>query len=558
MDNTNFLFEFLHLLAGIGIFLTGCDLMSSSLEAVCSDRLRELLAKVSNNKIVGVLIGTAATIAISSSSAMTVMTIGFVNANILSLKQAATIIFGGEIGTTLTGQLVALGMMGDSEVDLNFLFSSLAGFGVFITMFAKKDKLKLLGSVLTGIGLLFAGLDVMSGAMVGFSASPALKEAIASVNSSLLLILFGTILTALIQSSSAMTSISISMVAVGLINISQGIYLTLGANVGTCLTGLLAGLKSEGVNARRTSMIQLIFNIGGVVVVSILDLLMQALTRGSLSIGLIFERLFPGLPHTQLAMFHTIFNIASVIAVLPFTNALVQLTKKLVPDEPEKKKKEHFFYVDENMIETPSVAVEQVKKEIVNMAAIAMENFNYSIAMIRNKDFSKEDQFTENEEELNFLNHSLVEIIVKLTRKSNLSKKDHFYLTSTYHTISDIERIGDYSENIMEYAKNMAEANENFSQSALEEIDDLSDLINKLFRCTIDAYQTGNKKQKQEARKLEDEIDELTRLMAKNHIRRLNEGKCSAIVGAQYLKLSNDAERIGDHLININDYAISR
>ena len=558
MNADAILMDLMRLLAGMGIFLMGCEVMSKNLEAICSDKLKGLLSRVSGNKVVGVMIGALATIAIHSSGAATVMTIGFVNAGVISLNQAATIIFGAEIGTTITGQIVALGMFGSGNIDADIVFSALAGIGVFMNMFAKKERQKLLGYVLTGLGMLFAGLNMMSGAMAGFAQTEGLRLFLANIDSIVILIIAGAILTAIIQSSSAITSIAITMVVTGLIDVHQGIYLTLGANVGTCLTGLLAGLKSEGVNARRTSMIQLIFNIGGVVVVSILDLLMQALTRGSLSIGLIFERLFPGLPHTQLAMFHTIFNIASVIAVLPFTNALVQLTKKLVPDEPEKKKKEHFFYVDENMIETPSVAVEQVKKEIVNMAAIAMENFNHSIAMIRNKDFSKEEQFTENEEELNFLNHSLVEIIVKLTRKSNLSKKDHFYLTSTYHAISDIERIGDYSENIMEYAKNMAEANENFSQSALEEIDDLSDLINKLFRCTIDAYQTGSKKQKQEARKLEDEIDELTRLMAKNHIRRLNEGKCSAIVGAQYLKLSNDAERIGDHLININDYAISR
>ncbi len=270
MENTNFFLEFLQLMAGIGIFLTGCEMMSSNLEAVCSDKLRELLAKVSNNKIVGVLIGTVATIAINSSGATTVMAIGFVNAHIISLKQAATIIFGAEIGTTLTGQLVALGMMGNDGIDLNFLFSALAGIGVFVTMFAKKDKIKLFGFVLTGFGLLFAGLDMMSGAMTGFAKSPALKEVIASLNSSLLLIICGAILTAIIQSSTAITSISISMAAVGLITISQGIYLTLGANVGTCLTGILAGMKSDGVNAKRTSLIQLIFNIGGVVLVYIM------------------------------------------------------------------------------------------------------------------------------------------------------------------------------------------------------------------------------------------------------------------------------------------------
>ena len=457
MDNTNFLYEILHLFAGIGIFLTGCEIMSSNLEAVCSDRLKELLAKVSNNKIVGVLIGTLATIAISSSGATTVMAIGFVNANIITLNQAATIIFGGEIGTTLTGQLVALGMMGNSEIDLNFLFSSLAGFGVFITMFAKKEKVKLLGSVLTGIGLLFAGLDVMSGAMSEFSRSPVLKDAIASVNSSLLLIIFGAILTALIQSSTAITSISISMVAVGLITISQGIYLTLGANVGTCLTGMLAGMKSDGVNAKRTSLMQLIFNIGGVILVYVIDMIMKLLSGGTLSFGIIFENMFPGLPHTQLAMFHTIFNITSVIIVLPLTEKLVDLTKRIIKDEPPKEKKERFYFVDSNILSTPSIAVEQIKHEIVHMANIAMQNFNIAVDMIKTLSFDRQEELDDNEAELNFLNKELVELIIKLGQGQKMNKKDNRYLSSTYKTIADLERIGDYAINLSTYGKNLGE-----------------------------------------------------------------------------------------------------
>ena len=465
MENTSFLYEFLHLFAGIGIFLTGCDIMSSSLEAVCSDRLRGLLSKVSNNKIIGVLIGTIATIAISSSSATTVMTIGFVNAHIITLRQAATIIFGGEIGTTLTGQLVALGMMGNESIDLNFLFSSLAGLGVFITMFAKKEKIRLFGSVLTGIGLLFAGLDVMSGAMLGFSRSPALKSAIAGINSSLLLIIFGAILTALIQSSTAITSISISMVAVGLINISQGIYLTLGANVGTCLTGMLAGMKSDDVNAKRTSLLQLIFNIGGVVLVYVLDLIMKLFSGGSLSFGTIFENMFPGLPHTQLAMFHTIFNIGSVILVLPLTDKLVDLTRQIIKDEPPKEKKERFFFIDENILSTPSIAVEQVKQEIVHMANISIQSFNIAMDMIKNLSFERQSELNDNEAELNFLNKELVELIIKLGQSKKLNKSDNRYLSSTYKTIADLERIGDYASNLAGYARNLGE--DKFSEAII-------------------------------------------------------------------------------------------
>ncbi len=551
MVNTSGLLQFLHLLAGIGIFLTGCDIMSSNLEAVCSDRLKELLAKVSNNKIVGVLIGAAATIAINSSGATTVMTIGFVNAHIISLKQAATIIFGGEIGTTLTGQLVALGLMGGKEIDLNFLFSSLAGFGVFITMFAKKEKVKLFGSVLTGFGLLFAGLDIMSGAMTEFAASPALKNTIAGVNSSLVLIILGAILTAIIQSSTAITSISISMVAVGLISISQGIYLTLGANVGTCLTGMLAGMKSDSVNAKRTSLMQLIFNIGGVVLVYIIDTIMKLVTGGSLSFGVIFENMFPGLPHTQLAMFHTIFNIASVIIVLPLTEKLVALSEVLIKDEAPTEKKERFYFINEDIMSTPSIAVEQIKQEIVNMASIAIQNFNISIDMVKNLDFSRQNELDDNEKELNFLNKELVELIVRLGQSSKLNKKDTRYLSSSYKAIADLERVGDYAQNLSAYAKNL-EGNA-FDETISTEIERTRNLINKLFLVIIDLYKEDKHKVNKEIKDLRDSILSLSNLMVKKYIKRLNDNELTPISSGEYLKICNDTKRVSEHLINLID-----
>ena len=552
MESTSFFYEFLHLLAGIGIFLTGCEMMSSNLEAVCSDRLRELLAKVSNNKIVGVLIGTVATIAISSSGAMTVMAIGFVNAHIISMRQAATIIFGGEIGTTLTGQLVALGMMGGGDgVDMNFLFSALAGLGVFITMFAKKDKIKLFGAVLTGFGLLFAGLDMMSGAMSGFSQSPALKEAIARVNSSFLLIIFGAILTALIQSSTAITSISISMVAVGLINISQGIYLTLGANVGTCLTGMLAGMKSEGINAKRTSLMQLIFNIGGVLLVYVIDLIMKIASGGALSFGILFERMFPGLPHTQLAMFHTIFNIASVIIVLPLVDSLVALTEKIIKDEPPKEKKEKFYFIDENILTTPSIAVEQIKQEIVHMANTAMQNFNISMDMIKTLNFDRQSELDDNEAELNFLNKELVELIIKLGQEQKMNKKDSRYLSSTYKTIADLERIGDYAANLAGYARNLGD--EKFSDNIVNEMEVLRNLINRLYLVIIDSYQNDKRKITHEIKDLRDNIQGLVSVMVKIYIKRLNEKELTTVSSGEYLKICNDTKRVAEHLINLID-----
>ena len=557
MESSSYLLQVLQLIAGIGIFLTGCDIMSSNLEAVCSDRLRELLAKVSNNKIIGVLIGTLATIAIQSSSATTVMTIGFVNAHIISLKQAATIIFGGEIGTTLTGQLVALGMMGSSDFDLNLLFSSLAGFGVFISMFAKKEKIKLLGSVLSGVGLLFTGLDLMSGAMTQFAASPGLKDMIAGVNSSLLMIIFGAILTAIIQSSTAITSISISMVAVGLINISQGIYLTLGANVGTCITGMLAGMSSDEVNAKRTSLLQLIFNIGGVVLVYIIDSILKITSKGGISFGIIFENMFPGLPHTQLAMFHTIFNIASVVIVLPFTEKLVALTERIIKGEQQEEKKPKFYFVNENIISTPSIAVEQIKQEIVNMAGIAIHNFNISVDMIKNLDFDREDELEDNEEELNYLNKELVELIIKLGQSKKLNKNDNRYLTSTYKTIASLERIGDYAKNMMDYAKELN--GEQFSKNITSEIEVLRTLINNLYIMMIVSYKNDKRKITKQVMDIRNNIANLTNEMSRKYIKRLNDNELTANNSGEYLKICNDTKRISDHLINLidNDYILS-
>ena len=548
----------LQMIAGVGVYLISCGIISRNLEAASSDRLKKMFSRVSKNKLIGVAIGALATIIVQSSGAVTVMTIGFVNAGIISLSQAATLIFGGEIGTTITGQIVALGLA-DSEVfDITVLFSSLAGIGVLISMLAKKDKIKRIGDIMSGFGILFIGLGMMSDAMDAFARLDGLKIFLAGISNVFILVIAGALITAAIQSSSAMTSIAITMVASGLISLEQGIYITLGANIGTCLTGAIAAMQSSE-NAKRTSLIQLIFNTGGVLLLLIADLALKGFTRGGLSFGIMFEKMFPDVPHVQLAMFHTFFNIASVIIALPLTQQMVDLVKRIIPDNGNQSAAERFYYVDEHMLSTPSVAVHQIKKEIINMAKIAIDNFNIAMNIIRTQDYKDIEQFRNNEKELNFLNKNLVEIIVRLTGSKHISRKDYLYLTSTYRTISDFERIGDYSENIIEYAVNLKDYNESFSKDALKEIDELEGLINELYQVSVDIYNTGNRVKFLKAKAIEEQIDQLTGSMADKHIERLNAGICSANVGAQYLKLASDAERIGDHLININDknYEIS-
>ncbi len=264
----------LTLIAGVGIFLIACSMMSSNLESIGSKRLKSLFAKTSKSKLIGVGVGVVTTATIQSSSATTVMAIGFVNAGIMTLAQAATVIFGANIGTTVTGQLVALGMFGDNAISSSVVFATFAGIGAFILAFAKKDKVQKIGGVLAGFGMIFVGISLMSGAMNVFAESPAVREFLAMFRNPVLLVLIGAALTAVVQSSSVMTSMAITMVVSGLININQGIYITMGSNIGTCITALIAGLTS-GRNAKRTALIHLIFNVSGVAIFLLIGLFMS-------------------------------------------------------------------------------------------------------------------------------------------------------------------------------------------------------------------------------------------------------------------------------------------
>ena len=552
MGKMEILYAVLGLIGGVGVFMVACSMMSKNLEALSSDKLKDLLSKISNNKLLGVVIGAIATALIQSSSATTVMAIGFVDAGIMSLNQAAHIIFGGEIGTTITGQIVALGMLSGEGISANAIFSALAGVGVFTEMFAKKDKTRTIARVITGFGMLFIGLSLMSDSMNTFAQLDELKTFLGSLNNNILLIIAGAILTAIIQSSSAMTSIAITMVTTGLINIDQGIYITLGANIGTCLTGALAGF-SGGTNAKRTSLIQMIFNIGGVIIATIIDYIIIYSSNHTLSFGKMLATSFPGLPQTQLAMFHTIFNILSVVVVFPISNLLIGLAIKLVPEQQEVKQEAtglRFYYVNEYLFKTPAVAVQQTKNEIVNMADIALHNYHLALDTISTLDFSRLDEFKENEDELDFLNKGLAKYITKLQRLE-LNKKDHNFLSSCFHVIIDIERIGDYAENIVEYADALKENGDVFSKGAVNEIQALGKIIDKVFEHTMNAFKDEDLAQVPLAKDHENEVDDFTKQMSNNHLTRVDEGKCTPREGALFSSMASDSERVSDHLINI-------
>ena len=532
MDLTAIMTSLLTLLAGIGVFLIACQMMSSNLEAASSERLKKLFSKASNSKLMGVGIGALGTAAIQSSGATTVMTIGFVNAGIISLSQAATIIYGANIGTTITAQIVALGMFGGNSLSTSVIFSALAGLGAFLSLFAKKSGPKTLGGILAGFGLLFVGLELMSGSMEAFAALDGVKTFLSGIGNPVLLVLLGAVLTAIIQSSSVMTSIALAMVVTGLIGIDQGIYLTLGSNIGSCVVAVIAGVAS-GTNAKRTALIHLLFNCTGVVI-------------------FMLERLFPSAPQVQLAMFHTFLNTTTVVLMLPLTGALVGLVSKLIPERTIRQNVEFsLHYVDENMLRTPPVAVSQVKREILRMADIAMENVDRALYMAVELDFAGRGAFERDERQLNFINRALVNYVVVLSGRSGLGEKDRSYLSGTYRNIRDLERIGDYAENIVEYATILADSAQQFSDDAKYEISQMKTLLHQLFDKAIDAYQNENFTALDKANVIEEEIDDYTKRMEEGHIARMEKGICTPSVGAQYLELSSNAERIADHLINL-------
>lgn len=553
MGTTAVLSAIFTLLAGIGIFLIACQMMSTNLESASSDKLKKLFAKASKSKLLGVGIGTFGTAAIQSSGATTVMTIGFVNAGIISLSQAATIIYGANIGTTITAQIVALGMFGGSNsLSTTIVFSAFAGVGAFMALFSNKSTGQTWGGILSGFGMLFVGLSLMSSSMSDFASLDGVKTFLAAISNPILLVLIGAIFTAIIQSSSVMTSIALTMVVTGLINLEQGIFLTMGSNIGSCVVAILAGMAS-GKNAKRTALIHLLFNCSGVVIFLFVGWILNLVSGGSFNFGVMFERMFPAAPQTQLAMFHTFFNVVTVLIILPLNDFLVSLVCKAIPDSKEVETVGGFRlkYVDDNMLRTPPLAVAQTKREIIRMADLAMENFDRAINIITTLDFKEYDEFNQTEEELNFINRSLVDFVVKLSNKTALSEHDHIYLSTTFRSIRDLERVGDYAENIVEYARDLSETGSSFSPDARNEIYRLKKMIEDLFSNVMGAYTDEDMGKMAQANVIEEQIDDFTKMMEDNHVARMNAGVCTPSVGVHYLELSSDTERIADHLINV-------
>ena len=527
----------LALLAGSGVFMAGMNMLSSNLEKIAGNKMKSLLGKISNNRFAGVGIGASVTAIIQSSAATTVMAIGFVNAGVMTLMQATAIIMGANIGTTVTGLLVSL-----SSFDISLYFSVFTFIGIMM-MFIKNDKVKIIGGILAGLGLLFVGLDLMSNAFN----DPAIKEffieIFTSINFPLLLILCGMVFTALLQSSSAATGLVIVMVGNGAIDVSSALFIILGSNIGTCVTAIIASIGTT-TNAKRTAFIHLAFNVIGTIIFTIFIWIFTPYIVSFL------DAIFPNNGEMQIALFHIIFNVTTTLLLLPFIKWLVRLAE-LVIREKKKESAPAFTlkYVDDRLLTTPPIALMQVKKEVEYMASLANENLERSFDVIFLKDKTKIDKVYEVEEHINFMNNALTKYLIKLS--SLVNSDEEKIIGSYFHVLNDIERIGDHAENFLEVGIKLIENNLSFSKEGEEEVKTMYSKVLAMYDLAIEGFDDVKKNHLKELDKYEQQLDDMKDDLSSSHFDRLADGKCSIEMGDMFYSIISGLERVGDHLVNV-------
>ena len=444
------------LLAGLGVLMTGMKMLSEGLERSAGTSMRKLFGKISNNRFASIGVGAVATVLVNSSAATTVMVIGFVNAGLMSLLQATAIIMGANIGTTLTGVIIAL-----SGFSLSTYMAVLAFAGVVLSMASKNDKIKKIGSAITGLGLMFVGLSFMSDAFKSQIIASALESVFLKVDFPLVLILIGIVCTALFQSSAAMTAIVVTMSGAGIIPLSSALFVILGTNIGTCVTAILASFGAS-TNAKRTAMIHLLFNAIGTVFFTVLIWIFRSQAVW------ILERLSNN-PQMRVALFHVIFNVFTTAMLVPFMKPLTRLATLLVREKEGDDSALKMYYIDDRILQTPVIAVAQVTKEVAHMGVMAQKNLDRGFNAIAEHSLAEREKIMHQEEKIDFVNKGVARYLIK-TSSLNLSRSDEKIVGALHHVISDIERIGDHAENFLEEAEEMNENGVTFSDDAMDEL----------------------------------------------------------------------------------------
>ncbi len=525
----------LSLFGGLGLFLFGMQLMGEALEKAAGTRLKKLLGMVTGNRFLAMLAGITITAVVQSSSATTVMVVGFVNAGLMSLTQAVGVIMGANIGTTVTSLLLSV------QIDFAAIFTFL---GLILSNLPDKYRTaKQFGTITMGLGILFIGMNTMSGAMEPLRTWEGFQKAMASINNPILGVLIGAGITAVLQSSAASIGILQTLVAQGLIGLDSAIFILFGQNIGTCVTALLACAGTNST-AKRAATVHLLFNVIGTVIFVIIAC--------CLPLASWVEMLSPGNLKLQIAIVHILFNVTTTALLLPAASWLEKLACLLIKGAVSTAEKMKLLYFDARMLKTPPIAVAQLFNEVQRMGGIAMGNFQRAMECFNEWDAKKSEELARNEDVLDYLNREITDSLVEV-KGLDLSEKDTKLVGSLFHVVNDMERIGDHSQNIMESAQLKNQDEVKFSPKAVQELESLSNLVRAQVQRSLDMFkaQVTDNVLLGEVESVEDEIDTTTEALRSHHMDRLKNHKCSAKNGMIYLDMLTNLERIGDHAENI-------
>ena len=522
---------------GLGLFLFGMELMSDSIEKVAGARLRRILEIFTTNRFMGMIVGIIFTGIIQSSSACTVMVVSFVNSGLMNLYQAAGVILGANIGTTITSQLVSF--------NLSKIAPLILLVGVVVMMFTKKEKVRKVAEVVVGFGILFVGLSTMSQAMANMKNEPQVVNLLMSLKNPFLATLMGFALTAIIQSSSVTVSIVLLLANQDLLPLPITLYIILGCNIGACATAMLASMTGKK-DAKRAALIHLLFNIIGTVIIYIAlfvagDQIVELIKSISADNG------------RFVANAHTLIKIAQVIMLFPFTGWLVKMTYLIVPGEDQKvgyRESYQLKFIGDKVVFNPATAVVEVVKELERMASLAEENLNRAMNALITLDEEDIEEVYEVEKNINFLNHAITDYLVKINQ-TTLPIEDLNSLGALFHVVNDIERIGDHAENVADAARQRKEEGVSISKEAQKELGDMLEMVNKIIRYAVEMFAKSDETHMQEIITLEDQVDEKERELQKKHVERLTKGECSPEAGMIFSDIVSGLERVADHATNI-------
>ena len=530
--------DVLSLLGGLALFLYGMQMMSTGLEAAAGNKMKSILEKLTSNRFKGVLVGAAITAVIQSSSATTVMVVGFVNSGLMTLNQAVWVIMGANIGTTITGQLIAL--------DIGAIAPVFAIAGVAAMMFAKSEKVHHISSIFAGLGVLFMGMDMMGAAMEPLQESEAFINLMTQFSNPLLGILVGAVFTAVIQSSSASVGILQALAATGMIPLSSAVYVLFGQNIGTCITAVLASIGTK-VNARRTTVIHLMFNIIGTVIFTVVCMVTPYVH--------LVESITPGDPVAQIANAHTIFNIVTTLLLLPFGNYMAKAATHILSDSRKEDDEDlRLKYIrpfeSSYAIGHSAVAVSQVRDEVGRMLDMVSKNIDDAFGILISYDEKRRAKIAEREEYIDFLNKGISEYIVSLM-SSEKSMSDSIQINGYYVIISNLERIGDHAVNLAGYADDMKKWDQQFSDNVLEELDEMKKQCMSALDNVRDVTPDNVGSVLDQAVVMEQKNDNMRDKYFKKQLQRLKKGKCKPQSGIVFSEVLTDFERMGDHTLNI-------